>query len=281
MDVWECPVVMSCRGREIHVYPHTPGHGRWVRHLPAAFHRAAAVHCVSEAIRADATRFGLDPAKAWVIPPAVDTEFFRPPAARSNGGPLRLVSVGDLLWVKGHEYALQALRLLLDRGVPAHLDLIGEVRPDLVAEITDRERIVGTVEDLDLARHVRLAGRLEPREVRDGLQSADVLVHASLAEGLPNTVLEAMSCGLPVVVTDCGGTREAVCDGREGIVVAPRDAPAMATALEGLWRDPGLRARMGAAARARVEADFDLAEQVERLLGLYAHVTNGHREAGR
>jgi colanic acid/amylovoran biosynthesis glycosyltransferase len=274
MEVWDCPVVMSCRGREIHVYPHTPGSESWVGRLPAAFDKAVAVHCVSEAIMAEATRYGLDPAKACVIRPAVDTRFFRPaPNGPRPDSPLRVISVSDLFWVKGHEYALQAIRLLADRGVPVRFEVVGDVRPDLGAEPRDRERILGTIEDLGLHDEVELHGRLSPAGVRGRLQAADVLLHASLAEGIPNAALEAMACGVPVVATDCGGTREAVADGREGFVVPPREPRAMAAALEALWRDPDLRRRMGRAGRDRVESEFGLGEQAERVLALYRRVT--------
>jgi colanic acid/amylovoran biosynthesis glycosyltransferase len=274
MDVWDCPVVVSCRGREIHVYPHTPGNEDWVGQLPSVFRKAAAVHCVSEAIRAEATRYGLDPAKAWLIRPAVDTAFFHPGGDRTADPALRVIGVGDLFWVKGQEYALKAIRLLADRGIPARFEIVGGVRPDLGDAARERERLLRTIEDLELGDRVTLHGPLGPAEVRSRLQRADALLHASLAEGIPNTVLEAMACGLPVVATDCGGTREAVSDGREGFVVAPRDSEAMAAALERLWREPELGREMGRAGRARVESEFALAQQVPRIAALYEHVTS-------
>lgn len=78
-----------------------------------------------------------------------------------------------------------------------------------------------------------------------------------------------MASGLPVVVTDCGGTREAVTDGVEGFVIPRREPDAMARALLTLWRDADLRRRMGAAGRARAEAEFDMDRQVDRFDELY------------
>ncbi|MEA2375179.1 MAG: hypothetical protein QOD53_1642 [Thermoleophilaceae bacterium] len=281
IDAWRCPVVLSCRGREIHVYSRTSAGADWVARLPEAFDRAAAVHCVSEAIRDDAARHGLDPAKARIIRPAVDTGFFRPATAKSpESAVLRVITLADLVWMKGHEYALQAVALLAGRGVPVRLDIVGHERPDLPNQAGNRDRILSTIEDLGLGAQVRMHGKLDPAAVRTRLRRSDVLLHASLTEGIPNAVLEAMACGVPVVVTDCGGTTEAVADGREGFVVAPRDPEAMAAALERLWNDPDLRARMGRAGRERVESAFELDEQVTRIVALYQDVlaaSNGAR----
>jgi glycosyltransferase involved in cell wall biosynthesis len=272
---------VSCRGREIHVYPHTPGNEDWVERLPAVFEKAAAVHCVSRAIRAEAAVYGLDPGKAELIRPAVDTAFFRPDGGRAADPALRVMSVGDVFWVKGHEHALRAIRLLADQGIPVRFDVAGDVRPDLGDAAEERDRLLGTIADLELGDHVTVHGRLGPAEIRCLLQRSDVLLHASLAEGIPNTVLEAMACGLPVVATDCGGTREAVTDGREGYVVAPRDSAAMAAALRRLWEEPDARAEMGRAARARVESEFELARQVPRIVALYEQVTSARAAAPR
>jgi glycosyltransferase involved in cell wall biosynthesis len=81
-----------------------------------------------------------------------------------------------------------------------------------------------------------------------------------------------MACALPVVVTDVGGTGEAVRDGVEGLLVPPRDPVAMATALGRLWRDPDLRRRLGAAGRARVLEKFTLEGQDELWVELYEEV---------
>ena len=82
-----------------------------------------------------------------------------------------------------------------------------------------------------------------------------------------------MSCGLPVVTTDCGGMREAVTNGIEGFVVPLRDTQAMARALMALAADPALRARMGQAARARVLKDFQIDQQISAFEKLFNEVT--------
>lgn len=276
-EVWSCPVVVSCRGANIHLFPHVPGHMAWVGRLPAVFERASLVHCVSDAIKREAVGLGLDPAKARVIHPAVDPKVFSPgPARRSTARPgshepLRLAGVGSLIWSKGWEYALHAVHLLVRDGVPVRFDLAGDVRVSAFG-LSERERIEDSVLDLGLTEHVTTLGPLSPRGVLDLMRRSDVLLHPGLCEGVPNVVLEAMSCELPVVVSDAGGTAEAVRNGRDGLVVAQRDSAGLASAVRSLWEDPGGRAEMGRAGRARVISDFNLDGQAEAVLAMYREV---------
>lgn len=268
--LWDCPFIISCRGRQVNVRPHIPGNGDYADRLRQTFERAAAVHCVSDAIQREALALGLDPARAWVIRPAVDPDFFCPaPAEQRADGAFHIVTTGALIWCKGYEYALLAVRRLVEGGVPVHFEIIGDG--------PERQRVLYTVDDLGLREHVHLAGRLSPEAVRDRLQRADAFLLASLSEGIANAVLEAMACGLPVVTTDCGGMREAVTDGVEGFVVPVRDPVAMAEALLKLVSDADLRAAMGARARERILREFTLERQTGQFMALYTACADRRR----
>lgn len=259
------PAVISCRGSQIQVAPHDPERRALRQGLPESFARAAAVHCVSAAILREAERYGLDPAKAVVIRPAVDPDEFSPATrAGEEDGPLRLITVGSLHWRKGLEYLLVALRRALDAGVRARLEIVGDG--------PERDRLLFTIHDLGLQQQVQLAGATPPEGVRDRLQAADLFILASLSEGISNAALEAMACGLPVVVTDVGGMREAVTHGTEGLLIPARDPEAISAALRELAERPGLRRRMGEAGRERVRAEFALADQLDRFAALFARV---------
>lgn len=265
VGLWRCPYVVSCRGSQINVRPHVPTHAGLANGLQTTFQQAAAVHCVSEAIKQEAFAYGLDPAKAWVIRPAVDPEFFHPAAAEQRAdNAFRIVTIGSLVWPKGYEYALLAIRQLVDSGLDVRFEIIGAG--------PEHSRVLYTVDDLNLKEHVHLLGQLPPDDVRRRLQQADVFLLASLSEGISNAVLEAMACGLPVVTTDCGGMREAVADGVEGFVVPVRDPAAMAEALRKLAADPELRATMGQRARERILGEFTLEQQTQQFLALYRDV---------
>jgi glycosyltransferase involved in cell wall biosynthesis len=262
---WGIPAVVSCRGRLVNVAPHNPEHAALRKGLRATFQRAAAVHCVSEAILAEALAFDLDPAKATVIRPAVNPDFFTPPASSCPpSSEFGVVTTGSLIWRKGYEYALQAIRLLVDRNVPVQFTIIGDG--------PERQRLLYTIYDLGLQKHVHLLGRLSPTQVLHHLQQADTFLLTSLSEGISNAVLEAMACGLPVVTSDCGGMREAVSDGVEGFVVPMRDPSATAAALLKLWQAEGKRVQMGVAARRRIVQDHRLDVQIGCFVQLFERV---------
>jgi colanic acid/amylovoran biosynthesis glycosyltransferase len=273
-DVWRCAVVTSCHGSDMTVYPHVPGHERFVDRLPDVLRSVTAVHCVSESLQHAVTDFGLEPAKARVIRQGVDPEIFRPANGTVPRDPatLRVISIAWLRWMKGFEWALQAIRTLVDAGVPVQLEIIGGDPTEEVGERSERDRVLHTVEDLGLERHVHLRGSVPSAEVARRLQSSDVLLLPSLDEGLPTVLLEAMASGVPVVATDCGGVSEAFTDGVEGLLVAPRDSEALADALARLWRDPDLRARMGEAGRATATSRFTLERQLNEFQALYREV---------
>lgn len=269
-DLAGCPVVVSCRGAQLQVATYNPRREGETAQLPVTFEKAAAAHCVSQAILEEARTHGLDPRKAVIIRPAVDPEEFRPadrPARERQDSAFRIVTTGSIIWRKGYEYALMALRQLLDRGVEASFHLIGQ------GDKKDRERLLYTIDDLGLNSAVVLAGKQSPERVREILQESDVFLLSSLSEGISNAVLEAMACGLPVVTTDCGGMREAVTPGVEGFVVPVRSPQTMADALEMLARNAELRERMGRSARQRIEREFTLAAQIASWVKLYTSLT--------
>lgn len=184
--------------------------------------------------------FALGRGSVRSVPNLVPDPYPAGPVRPPHDGPLRLVAVGRLDAVKGHDVLLRALT-----EVPgAALTVVGEGgrRPALEKQVAD----------LGLADRVVLPGWSE--DVAAELLRADVLVLPSRTEGWPLTVVEGMLAGLPVVATPVGSVPEAVQDGRTGLLV-PRDDPAaLAAALRRLRDEPVLRARLGAAGRALAAA---------------------------
>jgi len=258
------PVLVSCRGSQVNVAPHNPR--RRVRGgLPETFEKATAIHCISESIEVEATRYGLDVRKSRVIRPGIDPDFFSPPPEpREPSGPIRVITVGSLVWVKGTTFAIEAMRRVVDAGVDVTLSIVGDG--------PEKQRVLFAIDDLGLRDHVRILGRLPPIAVRDELRRSDIFVLPSLSEGFCNAAIEAMGCRLPVVMTNCGGAREGVTDGVEGYIVPVWDPAAMADAIVRLAREPGLRARMGQAGRERVLRDFTVSRHVREFLELLESV---------
>jgi glycosyltransferase involved in cell wall biosynthesis len=111
-----------------------------------------------------------------------------------------------------------------------------------------------------------LGQRPDPEMV---LAAMDVYALTSVSEGLPNTVLEAMATGLPVVSTRVGGVEELVEHGVTGFVVPPNDPDALAKTLALLLRDESLRRTAGAAGRLRAESEFAISGMIRRYESLY------------
>ncbi len=260
--------IISCRGSQINVAPHNPERSSFRDGLKTTLQKATKIHCVSEAIAEEATQYGLQSDKAVVIRPAVDSEYFVPQtAAITKRDFVQLVMTGSLVWVKGYEYALLAVRAAIDAGVHVALNIIGDG--------SEKQRILFAIHDLGLQQHVTLSGKLSPEAIRRELCNSDIFLLSSLSEGISNAALEAMSCGLPIVTTDCGGMREAVDNGVEGFVVPVRDPQAMAEALVKLAHDEGLRKKMGGNARARIEQEFSIRDQIQDWLHLLEHARLG------
>ena len=125
----------------------------------------------------------------------------------------------------------------LPEGMSVSYEIIGHEPQPGAAMGSDRERLLYLIHELGLTDRVELTGALSREEVRDRLRASDVLLHPSYSEGIANTVLEAMACALPVVVTDVGGMGEVVSDGVHGFLCPPREPCALADALGSLWKD--------------------------------------------
>ena len=206
-----------------------------------------------------------------VMPFGVDTERFTPSTGRSpesvsagsvSGGapvgdaarPLRLVSVGRLVWEKAHHLLLDACFRLRARGA--------DLRVTIVGEGPERWRLTMLWATLGLGDWVELAGALPEPEVADALGAADLFVLSSVSEGFGVVLLEAMACGLPVVAPALHGIPEIVEDGVEGILFVPGSAEDLARAIDAARRDPEMRRRMGEAGRRKAVASFRLADRV-------------------
>ena len=173
----------------------------------------------------------------------------------------RILFVGRLAAVKGVPVLLDAFARVLKDHPDAELTLVGDG--------PERPRIEARARALGCDHAVRFAGYLSQDEVTAELARADLFALPSFAEGVPVVLMEAMASRLPVVATRLAGIPELVEDGVSGRVVPPGDSAALAAALAELLSDPDLRARMGTAGRAKVEAEYDMAGEAARLAVLF------------
>ncbi len=208
-----------------------------------------------------------------VLPNAVDTELFRPgprpmDLARSLGlpeGEVVLGFSGELRAKKGLPFLLDALAAVR-RQRPARLLVIGAVRGNDQGEL--ERACVG----LGLEGAVHITGHLaEPAEVARHLLLCDLFLLPSLWEGMPNGLLEAMGCGVPVLASDAGGIPEVLTDGVNGVIVPRTHLHLLGRqALAVLALPEGRRREMAHAARATVLGRHSLTTEREHLAALLA-----------
>jgi glycosyltransferase involved in cell wall biosynthesis len=169
----------------------------------------------------------------------------------------------------------KALEVLLDAFAIVH-----ERFPDavalLVGEGPERERLEAHARELGIASAVRFAGART--DVANVLPAFDVWVSSSDYEGSSLAILEAMEAEVPIVATNVGGTPDLIEDGRDGLLVPPREPAQLAAAITKVLGDPALAASLAAAARSRRRSEFDMqavAAQVAELYeGLYARAVS-------
>jgi glycosyltransferase involved in cell wall biosynthesis len=171
--------------------------------------------------------------------------------------PPGIVMVARFAAPKDHLTLLKALSGLKD--LQWSLELVGDGRGRLEAE--------KLVEDLGIGDRVEFLGmRLDVQVV---LARNQIFVLSSRREGFPLGILEAMRAGLPVVASDIGGVKEAVADGRSGLLFPPGSVEKLKQALAELLRGPELRRKMGAEGRRRYKQFFNLEQMVDKTLSLY------------
>jgi len=220
-------------------------------------------------------------ARPEVVYPAIDLARFDPgsidrAAAREALGiagsrEVLLGVVAQLTPWKGQDTAIEALRLLDEKGLDAHLLLIGSAK--FVARSTrfDNEAYVARLRELVATAGLedRVSWLGERNDVPHLIRALDVLLLPSHEEPLGRALLEAMALEVPVLATNVGGPPELITDGREGYLLPPRDPDAWAQGVLGVVEDLGRARELGRAGRERIARAFDIDQHVDTMLDVY------------
>ncbi len=193
--------------------------------------------------------------KLKTIPVGVDTTFFYPAEIKKKDSKtLRLINVGRLDKVKGHQYAIDVVNNLIKKGINITLTIIGEG--------SERNNLECLIKKHNLEESVFLIGSKKQTEVREALRNHDVflMLGVSLEDGRRETqglvTLEAQACGVPVVAFDSGGIKYTVQDGKTGFVCKEFDVDAVAQKIEILNQNRNLIREMGAQATIFVNNQY-------------------------
>lgn len=195
-------------------------------------------------------------------------------ADRPARGNLRLLAVARLVRKKGLDVFVEACGLLERRGVEFEAEIAGE-DDDVGDNARVGEDLRRRIARLGLGDRVRMLGRLGQQDLYHHYRDATLLclpcrvLENGDRDGIPNVLLEAMWCAVPVVTTPVSGIPELVEDGVNGLLVPPEDAEALACAVEKLHADRDLARRLGRAGQAIVQERFDGDVLAHRLAALF------------
>jgi glycosyltransferase involved in cell wall biosynthesis len=206
---------------------------------------------------------GIPPDRLEQISNGVDTGRFTVRARHPHPGQKMITCIGRLDGFKGVDHLLEAFRQVIAGGADARLTIIGTG--------PDEEKLKRLVAALALEDKVLFKGRCE--NVLQELSETDFFVLPSLSEGMSNVLLEAMSCGLPVIATAVGGAIDMIRNGINGILVPPGDRAALSRALIDLLADEPAARSLGREARKTVEERYALSHTADCYRRLYRELT--------
>ncbi|WP_242087530.1 glycosyltransferase family 4 protein [Aestuariivivens sediminis] len=258
-------LIVSLRGAHINYSPIT--NAALAKSYQSLFPKVDGFHAVSEAIAKEAQKYNAPEEKIEVIHsllPKTTLQYFEGYKKR-NPKQIHLVSVGRFHWKKGYRYALDALKLLKDRGV--------NVNYTIISSNCISEEILFQIHQLDLVEEVRILNGLPQHQLFGNLKTYDCFILPSLEEGIANVVLEAMALGVPVISTNCGGMAEVVIPNETGWLVPVRDHEALAEAVQELIHTSEAELQhIVLNAHDFVKKNFNAEKSIAQFLALYERV---------
>jgi teichuronic acid biosynthesis glycosyltransferase TuaC len=260
------PFVVTVHGLDAFSTRQVPGwFGRRCSQVSEDVYRAAArVICISEQV-ARRVREGLaGAANIGVVYNGVDSTLFSPALSPAGGASLAdavILSVGNLIPIKGHELLLRSVAAI----TPTH----PKVQCRIIGDGSERIRLQELARDLRIEDRVHFLGRRPRSQVAAAMRECALFALPSWFEGLGGVYLEAMSAGRPAIACRGQGIEEVIRHGENGWLIEPKDLTGLATALRVLLSDPALREKLGRNGRQTVLQGCTLAHQGSRLLSIY------------
>lgn len=225
----------------------------------------------TEYTRRRAVSLGCDEKKITILPVGFDVAKFRfRPRRLSPGEPVRLLTIGRLVEKKGHQYALEAVKALIDRGFDITYSIAGDG--------PERKRLEGLASTLGIQRRVEFLHDVQEEEALHLYANSHIFVLPSVTskdkdrEGQALVLQEAQATGMPVVSTLHNGIPEGVLDGKSAFLVPERDYMALAGRIQYLIERPSTWEAMGMEGRKFVEKKYDIKRLNLELVELYEKV---------
>jgi glycosyltransferase involved in cell wall biosynthesis len=260
------PYVVSVHGLDAFSTKQVSGFaGEWCRRICQQVYRfSRRVICISEHVRERVLEGTGSSARTSVVYNGVDPELFSPGGEPSSGGPI-VLSVGNLIPIKGHEVLIRAVASVVPDFPELTLEIIGGG--------PEHSRLRTLAQQLHIGERVHFLGRQPRHQVAVAMRRCAVFALPSRYEGLGCAYLEAMSVGKPVIACRGQGIAEIIQHGSNGFLVGPDNEKELTLALAMLLRDE-LRCRnLGASARDTILERHTLAQQAETLARIYREST--------
>jgi teichuronic acid biosynthesis glycosyltransferase TuaC len=255
------PFVVTVHGLDAFSTRQVAGYaGEWCARVSRSIYRTArSVICVSEKVRDQVIEGAGTRVNTTILYNGVDPQIFSPPYSEQE--PPTILSVGNLIPVKGHELLLRALAAIQNQFPGVQLEIIGDG--------PERPRLQQLACERGIAGKINFRGRQSRRQVADAMRRATIFALPSRYEGLGCVYLEAMSAGRPAVGCLGQGIDEVIEQGVTGCLVKPDDEKELSDTLTHLLQHPETRRKMGDAARRTILQSHTLGEQAARLYRLY------------
>ena len=268
------PVVHTIHGSPFHPYQNAVVYEAYRRAERWAARRCDKMISVCDAMTDQYVAAGVAPREKFVtIYSGMEVEpFLSPPRSRDEVrrelgfAPEHVVvgKVARLFELKGHEFVIAAARSVVEQNSSVRFLFVGDglLRGQLEADIA----LAG------LSDNFVFTGLVPPARVAELIAAMDIVVHASLREGLARVLPQALIAGRPVISYDIDGAREVVLPGETGFLLPPRSVTEMAEAMVQLAQDAAMRERMGQTGRAKFTDQFRHETMVKRLREVYEQV---------
>ncbi|MBT8394714.1 MAG: glycosyltransferase, partial [Bacteroidia bacterium] len=207
--------------------------------------------------------------KLKIIPMGINMDLFKCDKIKkiSTNKPVNLISIGRIIELKGHKYAIQSVKKLIDKGYTIHYTIIGTGRL--------KNELKNLINKLDVSEHVVLVGKKSQSEIKEYFEASHLFLMSSVtdsdnrreAQGL--VTIEAQASGLPVIGFDSGGVKYTFINNKTGILVNEKDTDAYANAIAQLINDVDLYQSCSLAAPEFVNANFNLDITSKKFISLY------------
>jgi glycosyltransferase involved in cell wall biosynthesis len=255
------PYVVSVHGLDSFSTIQVSGRaGQWCRRVSQhVYGSSQRVICVSERVREQVIEGMGRTCRTSVVYNGVDTEMFSP--AETAEDSQLILSVGNLIPIKGHEILLRAVAGLAQEFPDLRLELIGEG--------PERSRLQILAKDLQVSDRILFRGRQPRKEIAEAMRRCTLFALPSRYEGLGCVYLEAMSTGKPVIGCRGQGIAEIIQHGSNGFLVGPDNEKELSLAIAMLLRDESRRKNLGRAARDTILDRLTLADQAESLARIF------------